>query len=144
MRCSRGLGVMLAAVSGLLLPPAAARAQNPPPISLTPPQIPQPSGEPLTLESAFARAAAANPLRAAARLKRAINLASIDVARERPNPEAHVEVEKETPKQDVGIAVPIELGGKRSRRIAVAEAAVAAGEAELSQTIVEVRSQVRR
>ena len=61
----------------------------------------QAAGEPLTLDAAFARALTSNPMIAAARLRRAIDLAGIDVAGERPNPEAHAEVEKETPKQSV-------------------------------------------
>jgi cobalt-zinc-cadmium efflux system outer membrane protein len=124
----------------------AVPQQTPPPsaISIVPLQTAPASGEPLTLEAAFARALTSNPLIAAARLKRAINLAGVEVAGERPNPDAHVEIEKETPKQDFGVALPIELGGKRGRRVAVAQATLATGEAELGQTIVEIRSLVRR
>ena len=104
----------------------------------------QPPAEPLTLDAAFARAAEANPTIAAARLRRAIDLANVSVARERPNPEAHAEFEKETPKQAFGLAVPVELGGKRSRRVALAEASLQVGEAELARTIVDIRTQVRR
>src|SRR5258708_36065420 len=93
----------------------------------------EPVPSPLTLEAAFDRALNANPTIAAARLRRAIDLAGITVAGERPNPEVHAEVEKETPKQDFGISLPIELGGKRSRRIDVAQATLAVGEAELTQ-----------
>ena len=50
----------------------------------------------LTLDAAFARALEANPTIAASRLRRPVDLAGIDVARERPNPEAHVEFERET------------------------------------------------
>ena len=56
----------------------------------------------------------------------------------------HAEIEKETPKQSFGISLPFELGGKRARRIAVAEATLEVGEAELAQTIIDIRSQVRR
>src|SRR5439155_21054615 len=99
---------------------------------------------PLTLEAAFDRALNANPTIAAARLRRAINVAGITVAGERPNPEVHAEIEKETPKQDFGVSLPFELGGKRARRIAVAEATLQVGEAELTQTIIDIRTQVRR
>jgi cobalt-zinc-cadmium efflux system outer membrane protein len=99
---------------------------------------------PLTLQTAIDRALAANPTIAAARLRRSVNVAGVTVARERPNPEAHAEIEKETPKQSFGLAVPIELGGKRSRRIAVAEATLEVGEAELAQTVIDIRTQVRR
>jgi cobalt-zinc-cadmium efflux system outer membrane protein len=111
----------------------AARAQPPAGANTT-----------LTLEAAFERALNANPTISAARLRRNVDLAGINVAMERPNPELHAEVERETPKQDVGVSLPIELGGKRTRRIAVAEATLQVGEAELAQTIVDIRNQVRQ
>jgi hypothetical protein len=48
-----------------------------------------------------------------------VAVAGVGVAGERPNPELHVELEKETPKEAYGLAVPVELGGKRGRRLAV-------------------------
>jgi outer membrane protein, heavy metal efflux system len=100
--------------------------------------------EPLTLQAAFDRALAANPTIAAARLRRAVDAAGIAVAGERPNPEAHAEVAKDAPKQSFGLGLPLELGGKRGRRIAVAEATAQVGEAELGQTIIDIRTEVRR
>ena len=98
----------------------------------------------LTLQAATERALAANPTIAAARLRGAVDLAGLAVAAERPNPEASVEIEKETPKQSFGVALPLELGGKRARRIAVSQATIRAGEAELAATIAQVRNDVRR
>jgi Outer membrane efflux protein len=98
----------------------------------------------LTLQAAMDRALAANPTIAAARLTSAVNLAGLALARERPNPEATVEFEKETPKQAFGFALPVELGGKRSKRIDVSQATIRAGEAELAATIAQVRNDVRR
>ena len=98
----------------------------------------------LTLQAAIDRAMAANATLAAARLRGPINLASLAVARERLNPEGSFELEKETPKEAYGVAVPLELGGKRTRRIAVGEATVRAGEAELAATVAQVRNDVRR
>ena len=92
----------------------------------------------------MARALEANPALTAARLRRAVNVAGLAVARERLNPEASVEIEKETPKQAYGVAVPLELGGKRSKRIAISEAIVRSGEADLAATIAQVRNDVRR
>jgi cobalt-zinc-cadmium efflux system outer membrane protein len=119
-----------------------ARAQEPP--ASRPQPTATPPTEPLTLEAAFDRALNANPTVAAARLRRAVDLAGITVAGERPNPDLHAEVEKETPKQAVGMALPVELGGKRARRLAVAEATLQVGEAQLTQTIIDIRTQVRR
>ena len=98
----------------------------------------------LTLQAALERALAANPTIAAARLGRAIDVAGLALAGERLNPEASFEIEKETPKQSFGFAVPLELGGKRAKRIAVGEATIRAGEAELAATIAQVRNDVRR
>jgi outer membrane protein, heavy metal efflux system len=98
----------------------------------------------LTLQAAVDRAMAANPTIAAARLTRGVNLAGLALARERPNPEAVVEFEKETPRQGFGVAVPVELGGKRAKRIAVSEATIRAGDAELAATIAQIRNDVRR
>ena len=104
---------------------------------------PPPAGS-LTLQAALERAVAANPAIAAARLGRAIDVAGLALAGERLNPEASVEIEKETPKQSFGVAVPLELGGKRAKRIAVGEATIRAGEAQLAAIIAQVRNDVRR
>jgi len=98
----------------------------------------------LTMQAAIERAMAANPTIAAARLRGPINLANLAVARERLNPEGSIELEKETPKEAYGVAVPFELGGKRARRIDVAEATIRAGDAEVAATIAQVRNGVRR
>jgi outer membrane protein, heavy metal efflux system len=98
----------------------------------------------LTMQAAIERAMAANPTIAAARLRGPINLANLALARERLNPEGSFELEKETPKEAYGVAVPLELGGKRARRIDVAEATIRAGDAEVAATIAQVRNDVRR
>ena len=99
---------------------------------------------PLTLAEAMDRALAANPTIAAARLQRPIDVAGVAVAGERPNPDVNYEATKETPRQAIGATLPIELGGKRQRRIDLANATVAVGDAALARTIVEVRNDVRR
>src|SRR5262245_63556123 len=116
----RALAVIIVLISS-----AVAIAQTPPPT------------EPLTLEAALQRAVTANPTVAAARLRRTAALREVDVARERLNPEARVEFERETPTRAYSLAVPLETGGKRARRIAVGEAAVQTSEAEVMQVIAE-------
>jgi cobalt-zinc-cadmium efflux system outer membrane protein len=103
-----------------------------------------PPGGSLTLQAAFDSALAANPTIAAARLRGPIDMAVLAVARERLNPEASIEFQKETPRESYGFSVPLELGGKRSKRIAVGEATVRAGEAEIAVVIAQVRNDVRR
>jgi cobalt-zinc-cadmium efflux system outer membrane protein len=119
----------------------ASRAQTP-----SPGQAPvaQPRLPSLTFDAALERALASNPAIAAARLRREIGLRGVDVAGERPNPEFRTELEKEAPKESYSLGVPLELGGKRGRRIAVGEAAVRTTEAEIGQTVVDVRAAVRR
>jgi cobalt-zinc-cadmium efflux system outer membrane protein len=113
-------------------------------LSAWPADAQSPDAPPLTYSAALARALAANPTLAAARLKRSTSLASRDVAAERLNPEFRAEFAKETPKEGYTLALPWETGGKRARRIAVADAAIATGDAELAVAIAEVQSQVRR
>src|SRR5437773_11222102 len=129
----------------VLLTAAAATGaspQQPPPA--VPPAASQTAEPPLTLDEAFALAAANNRTITAARLRRAIDQAGIDVAKERPNPDLRYEQAKETPHQALTASQPIELGGKRGRRIALAEAVLRTGEAELARAQADVRAQVRR
>ena len=98
----------------------------------------------LTLQAAMDRAMSANPTIAAARMRRAINLAGVAVAGERLNPEATVEIEKEAPKQSFAFAMPLELGGKRAKRIALSEATVTVGDTELAAIVAQTRNDVRR
>ena len=121
-------------VLALLLVTDLAVAQSPPAQAPTP----------LTYQAAVQRALTSHPRLVAARLKRTINLASRDVAAERLNPEFRAELSKETPKEGYTVAVPLELGGKRARRLQVAEATIVTGDAELNQVIAEVQADVRR
>jgi len=125
-RSSRTAAALLAA---LLVAPGAALAQ---------------SQAPLTLDAAIARAIAANRSLAAARLALPGALAGVGVAGERLNPELSYEYAKETPRQAIAAAFPIELGGKRQRRIDLANATVAAQEAEISKIALDLRDKVRR
>src|SRR6187399_201682 len=102
------------------------------------------ASKPLTYTAAVERALAANPTIAAARLRRSIGIASRDVAAERLNPEFRAEFAKETPKDAYTVAFPWETGGKRGRRIAVADAVIATGDAELNAAIAGVYADVRR
>jgi cobalt-zinc-cadmium efflux system outer membrane protein len=106
--------------------------------------ITPPAAAPLTYRAAVARALALNPTIRAARSRRAVDLASRDVAAERLNPEFRAEFAKETPKEAYTFALPLETGGKRAGRIAVANAAIATGDATLNAVIAQVEADVRR
>jgi cobalt-zinc-cadmium efflux system outer membrane protein len=104
----------------------------------------QTPSSPLSLADAFARALEANPAVRAARLQRAVDTAGIAVAGERPNPDLAYELSKETPRQSIGVTLPIELGRKRSSRLDLARATAAVSEAELDRLVSETRNDVRR
>lgn len=103
-------------------------------------QVPQA----VTFEEAVTRTLVAHPSLAAARRQRAVDVAGVAVAAERPNPDTTVELARETPKRAFGVSFPWELGGKRARRLAVAEAAVRTGEAAVEVEGARLRSEVRR
>jgi cobalt-zinc-cadmium efflux system outer membrane protein len=102
------------------------------------------NGAELSLPAALTLALEHNPSLIAARLGRAVSAADIDVARERPNPDFTFEGERETPHYAFGVTLPLELGGKRGRRTAVASATAEAAAAEIARAEIEVRAQVRR
>ena len=96
------------------------------------PTVAQIQGPPLTLEAAIEQARRTNPSAAAANAGIDAASAARRVAGLRPNPTVAVDVENvggsrafdivEAPKQTVSLAYPLELGGKRSARIGVADA----------------------
>src|SRR6186713_2291077 len=131
-RHTPGILETIAGAAMLIALAAPARAQS---------QTPATGG--LSLSGAIERALAANPSIAAARLQRPIDQAGVGIAGERPNPELAYEFTKETPRQAITAALPIELGGKRARRLDLANATVAVGEAELARVINEIRNDVR-
>src|SRR6478735_8593921 len=97
-----------------------------------------------TYAEAVQRALASNPAIAAAQTRRAIGAAGVAVAGERLNPEGRAEFDRDEPHQTYSLAFPIELGGKRGRRVDVANAEIRTADAEIAQLIVETRNSVRR
>jgi cobalt-zinc-cadmium efflux system outer membrane protein len=126
------LGLILLALGGAV----TLQAQGAP--------APAPPEPPLTLAQAIDLALAANPNLAAARLRQEVARAGIDVARQRPNPELTLEESKETPHDAATLALPIETAGKRRRRIELAQAQVASGQAGLARAVADIRARVRR
>jgi cobalt-zinc-cadmium efflux system outer membrane protein len=98
----------------------------------------------LSLNDAIARAIDANRTILAARSARAIDAAGVQAAGQRPNPEVSVEITRETPHWAFAGTVPLELSGKRQRRIDVANATLAVTEAETARITADVRADVRR
>ncbi|HSS77465.1 MAG TPA: TolC family protein [Thermoanaerobaculia bacterium] len=114
------------------------------PLPGQPAPIPTAAAAPMTLDEALTVSLAANPALAAARLGRAEALARGDVARQRPNPEIAIEESRDTPRDSATVSLPIERGGKRERRIAVANAQARSNEAEIARLTATTRNQVRR
>ena len=96
------------------------------------PALAQVPGPPLTLDAAIEMARRSSPSPAAASAGVDAAAAGRRIAGQRPNPTVAVDVENvggarafnvvEAPKQTVSLAYPLELGGKRSARIGVADA----------------------
>ncbi len=89
-------------------------------------------------------ALAASPALAAARLGRAESQARLDVAGQRPNPELAIEEARDYPRDAATLSLPIERGGKRQRRIALAEVQGRSNEAEVARLTAQIRNDVRR
>lgn len=105
----------------------------------------EPPEPPLTLEEAVVIVLSESPGLAAARLGREEAAARRDIARQRPNPELSIEEQDpELPRDAASLSLPIETGGKRRRRIALAEAQARRGEAEIARLTAETRIEVRR
>jgi cobalt-zinc-cadmium efflux system outer membrane protein len=98
----------------------------------------------LSLSDAMGRALEANRTILAARTARAIDVAGIQAAGQRPNPDVSFEYARETPRWAFAGTIPLELSGKRQRRMDVANATLAVTEAETARIVADVRADVRR
>jgi cobalt-zinc-cadmium efflux system outer membrane protein len=99
---------------------------------------------PLTLDAAIRLALDASLDRLAASHAAEATRAGVRVAGQRTNPDLSVEVAtKDTPHHAATLSFPLEPGGKRGRRIELAEASALTADAELGRTELEVRTEVR-
>jgi cobalt-zinc-cadmium efflux system outer membrane protein len=98
----------------------------------------------LSLNDAMARALEANRTILAARTARAIDVAGVQAAGQRPNPDVSFEYAKETPHWAFMGALPLDLSGKRQRRVDLANATLAVTEADTARITADVRADVRR
>ena len=89
------------------------------------PAVARPEGQaatpPLTFRAALDLAASRNLGLAAARRQRAIREAQVRVAGQWANPELSFEVTQDTPHENLAFGLPIEIGGQRGKRIALAK-----------------------
>lgn len=134
--------VMIAALLAAASCAGIAQAQTPP----------TPAGEILTLEEAVRRAGAASPANEVAAHGVEAAEAERRVAALRPNPSINADVENVIgtgpyrgvgeAETTVGFALPLELGGKRTARIGVAEAQTARARIDRQAATADLRLQV--
>jgi cobalt-zinc-cadmium efflux system outer membrane protein len=105
--------------------------------------VAQPAHPPLTLREALDLALARNRTLAAALHQRSIGEARVRAAGQLLNPDFSFEASRDAPHQSVMFAVPIEIGGQRGRRIALAREELAAAEVDVAAATCVLRRQVR-
>jgi cobalt-zinc-cadmium efflux system outer membrane protein len=96
-----------------------------------------PAAAPLTFQAALELAAARNLGLEAARRQKAIREAQVRIARQYQNPDVAFDASRDAPHEAVTFSLPLEIGGKRARRIEVAK--TEAGQADLDVR-VEMRT----
>jgi outer membrane protein, heavy metal efflux system len=97
----------------------------------------------LDLRSALTLADSSNLELRAARQQRALALAGLTTARQLPNPTLSFTAARDTPHEGVAVDLPIELGGKRGKRIAVAQEEQKATEIDLNVLGRQIRRRTR-
>ncbi|HEV8346974.1 MAG TPA: TolC family protein [Vicinamibacterales bacterium] len=106
-------------------------------------QPPIPAG-PLTYDQALALASSRNLNVEAARRARLIREAAIRTARQIPNPDVSFEATQDVPHQGLSVDIPVELGGKRSRRIDLAKEELTLAEVDVQAELRAVRRELRQ
>ncbi len=97
----------------------------------------------LTLSSTLQLAEKQNLELAAARLRRAVAQAGVQVARRLPNPTANFTALRDTPHEGLFFEQPLEIGGQRHRRMEVAQQEVGLTELEIGSLDRQIRRRVR-
>jgi len=98
----------------------------------------------LTVQEALELADKQNLDLAAVRRQRAVALAGIQIAKERPNPTANFTALRDEPHEGLFFDQPIEIGGKRARRIDVARQEGALTEVDIATLARQVRRSTRQ
>jgi cobalt-zinc-cadmium efflux system outer membrane protein len=143
VRAHLPLPLVLFFLAAAALIPSTSRAEPPVP-TCTETEQDGADGTALSWQEAWDLALRTSPQLAAERARIAVAEAEIARATQRPNPELQMEASRETPHEAVGLAVPIETGGKRQRRIELAHAGVATANATFAAATQDARRQLRR
>lgn len=99
--------------------------------------------QPLDLHGALTAAESANLELRAARQQRALALAGLTTARQLPNPTVAFTAARDTPHEGVSLDIPIELGGKRGKRLAVAREEQKGTELDIAVLARQIRRRTR-
>jgi outer membrane protein, heavy metal efflux system len=99
---------------------------------------------PLTFQQALDLATARNLAVDAARRSRAIRDAGVGIAGQRPNPTASFEVTRDTPHEVFIFDLPVELGGKRARRIDLAKQELTLADVDVEAELRAMRRELRQ
>jgi outer membrane protein, heavy metal efflux system len=125
-----------AAAALLALAAAPARAQAPATRQAT-------ASPPMTFRQALDLAAAQNLELAAVRRARAVREAEVRAAGQWANPEFSGEITKDVPHGDLAIGLPVDISGRRSKRVEVAKAGLAMADADVSNAMRQLRRDTR-
>jgi outer membrane protein, heavy metal efflux system len=97
----------------------------------------------LDLRGALSAAEAGNLELRAARQQRALAISGLITARQLPNPVIGFTAARDTPHEGLSLDIPVELGGKRSKRIAVAKEEQKSTEIDIAVLSRQVRARTR-
>ena len=97
----------------------------------------------LDLKAALATAESNNLELRAARQQRALAIAGITTAGQLPNPTVSFTAARDTPHEGISLDLPLELGGKRAKRLAVAREEQRSVEIDLSILERQIRRRAR-
>ena len=132
-RTTRAVGLWVAlALAGAA--PLAAQGTAPPS---------PPAQAPLSFRAAMDLAISTNLELAAVRRARAIREADVRAAGQRANPEFSAEITRDSPHGDLTIGYPVDIGGVRSRRVALAKEALAMADVDEAAATRDLRRRVR-
>lgn len=99
---------------------------------------------PLTYQQAVDLAATRNLGVDAARRARTIREAGVGIAGQRPNPTASLEVTRDTPHEIIIFDLPVELGGKRARRLDLAREELTLADVDVQAELRTMRRELRQ
>jgi cobalt-zinc-cadmium efflux system outer membrane protein len=113
-------------------------------LSAQPSQFPAGPFSPLSYDQALALATSRNLNVEAARRARLIREAAIRTARQIPNPDVSFETSQDSPHQSLNFDIPVEIGGKRSRRVDLAKEELTLAEVDVQAEMRAVRRELRQ